>query len=362
MADKKMRDSKRISFRWQLVVKIGFYLVVGILIVNPSFFTSLTGRNCDASSPRPILDNTLNSKHLWTVCTGISSESRSMLIFNNYLILGDYTRGAMVAFDLESGTIKWSSPMQGVGSLIVDRLRERIYTFTIYGALREIFAIDANTGDVVWYNGEQNGQHDGYSPILLADGQLIAHATLSRRNRVLDADTGKLGEDIAVASLDVYPTNGYAWYILNNYLLAVNALSGDVYWRATQPVPKSCCMWDLQINDRVVLAKLGDDLAAYDFETGRSLWNTTDLHMVGYSALTSDTVYVLDLGARLHVMDSVSGTEEGIIQFEPAAPGHDTDLFSSDSISSSMVVADNGIVAIYFGDTDQLSIFQIEKN
>ncbi len=223
-----------------------------------------------------------------------------------------------------------------------------------------MYALDLNTGNVLWYNDVQNGKRDGYSPILLADGQLIAHAGLSDTVRKLDADSGELGETISPTSLAVYP-NGYAWHFRDGYLVASDAMTGNVFWQASEAIPDGCCLWDVQMNDERVLAKFGADLLAYDVETGELAWNTTDLNMVGYASLTTDTVYALDLEARLHILDALSGAEQGYIQFEPAASGHDTDLLAGDSISSSLIVANNNIVAIYFGDTDMLSVYRIDR-
>lgn len=285
-----------------------------------------------------------------------------MLVYEDSLIIADYTRGATVAFDLESGTTNWSVAMQGVSTLITDIPRNRIYTATIHGSLREIFAIDAHTGATLWYNGEQNNQHNGFDPILLENGDLVAYGTLSKTMRHLNTESGVFEEEIHyVAPQVIWPT-GYAWQIRNNYLFAIEPLTDRVVWQATEPGPRYCCIWNVQPDDDIFLTNLGADIVVYDIASGVLLWKTEGIHVVGYGALTEDTIYALDVGAKLHLLEAATGQELKVVQFQPAAPGHDSTYGSSESISSSLIAAKSDIVAIYFGDTDTLSVYRIGSN
>ncbi len=270
------------------VVLILFVLVVMLSSAFPSLFSRLT-HPC-TPTPRPIVKSTIEFDQLWTICTGLNSNIRGMLIYDNKLIVGDGTRDALVAFDMASDEVQWQTPMLNYSELILDKIRQRLYTAAFDG---KIYAIDANTGDVVWLNDDYQGKHDGYVPLLLADGQLIGRNVLTAPPRPINVDTGAFGETISVASTRVFP-DGHAWIVQNSTLTAINALTGKIVWEATEAnISDDRCLNDVQVNQTTVLAKICEQLVAYDFLTRTVRWTQDIPHMVGYAALTDDIVYTL---------------------------------------------------------------------
>lgn len=315
---------------------------------------------CDVS--RPILEQSIDVEILWTGCPAISilPYYRAMLIADDNLIIQDYQRDALISFDLSSGRLEWSTLMEGSSNTILDSSQEQIYISNIHGSLREMYRIDANTGDVIWYNGEQNGTRERYTPIFIADNQLIAISSF-QSVRELDINTGELGEILNIGEGSFYSTNYlWQWQYHRSNLTAVDVNTGNIFWQTDALHTYSYHIQDIQLDNKVVVVDTGLDLIAFSLESGDLLWTTSEINLVGFSILTSGRLYVLDLSARLHIIDAISGSEYGYIQFEPPEAGHDNHLFGGESISSSQIIANQNVIAIYFGDTDKLTVYQVE--
>ncbi|MEO8394936.1 MAG: PQQ-binding-like beta-propeller repeat protein [Chloroflexota bacterium] len=337
-----------------IIVSIAFVLIASSLFSRlPSSLPPCT------PTPRPVLNSALEFDQLWTVCAGLSSTVHGIVIGDDKVIVGDYTRNALVAFDLVSGAVGWQTPMQGNFALTLDKARQRLYTYVIYGTSREIYAVNTHTGDVVWRNDDDNGTKDSHTPFLLADGQMIA-VNYSEPARQVNVDTGALGVAIAAVSLRIFP-DGHAWIVQKGTLTAINALSGEIVWQVTAPnISDERCLDDVQVNQTTVLAKICGQLAAYDFTTHALRWTQNIPHIVGDAAVSENRVYVVDGYPTLHVLRLDDGVSIGKIQFEPMTPSPDSAEYAGDQNNRNWIVASGDRIAIYFGDTNMVSVYRIQ--
>ena len=341
--------------RQQLGLKILLYaiLITFILLI---WFPDPFGNYCARTppTPRPIVASNISIQHLWTQCAGIFAHASGILIHNDAVIFGDFYRDTLSALDVQTGKQHWQMSLEAHFPLQLDQERQRIYTHTMYPMLREIYAIDANSGEVVWFNNSYKNSGSIINPILLTHDKLIAMGMSEVRQ--INIDTGEIGAAINLYAYQVF-RGGYAWLIRDGYLTAIDAITGNTYWQAVEVSPTSCCLRAVQTNDGVVIAIFDSSFTVYDQLSHEIRWKNSDNKRVYYPTLTEATVYTLDIHGSLRALDIFDGTEIGYVNFEPPAPGHEG--HSSDGIGSSQLVADDNHLAIFFGDTDMLSVYHI---
>lgn len=98
--------------------------------------------------------------------------------------------------------------------------------------------------------------------------------------------------------------------------------------------------------------RIGGSLYGFDKGTGEIEWLVEMPSVASNPFLSGDIIYILDSSANLRLLNLSDGTEMGNIQFE--APQNPT------KIEDSWIAVSDNIVAIYFQDTEILSVLEID--
>jgi outer membrane protein assembly factor BamB len=318
--------------------------------------------DCNATTLRPIIESSISIENLWMKCMGglFSGNYRSNLLFyNDTLIANDGLSQTISAIDIASGQPNWSISIYGALNLTFDQFRQRIYTHTIWAGSREMYAINPTSGEVIWNNNTYNNTRTNHAPILLPDGQLIINIYYDVRS--VNVETGEYGVSISTIPLiGEVIDEGYVWKIEESYLKAVDIFTGETFWQASEKIPQNwcCLLWDVELNNNIILLRSNEQLLAYDRVTGKIRWAITEIAVTSNAILTDNYVYFLDLQATFYIIDTNTGLIKGFVRFKPPEPGHNGT--SAESIIRSEIAIIKDHLAIYFADTNTLGVYDIK--
>ena len=210
------------------------------------------------------------------------------------LVLVGTENGEVLALRAEDGAIAWRTQLtsevlsrpRAAGDLIVAR--------TLDGKL---FGLDAGSGEVRW-------SYDGGVPSLIVRG------------------TGPpaVADGVAIAGFD------------NGRVTAVQSATGEVLWESAVSDPRGASeierLTDVDTEPvveggAVYAASYERAVAAFDAETGRTLWRRPIASQSGLAA-DADLLYLADTGGSVQALDRVSGatvwTEASLAGRRPAWP------------------------------------------
>ena len=228
--------------------------------------------------------------------------------------------GALEAFDANSGTGKWSSPLSLSYTPVAPAVSQGKVYANSYGTFG---AFDAGTGAAVW----SNRSGEGYSAPLVANG--VVYSTDFNVLRAFDAGTGsliwsysgispglELGYGVAVANGVLYDTDSVGDVGANDVgnLLAFNAATGASLW--TSPIGHVLADGSPAVaNGIVFITTYSDTLDALDATTGALLWSvvlssapSNTFAFTGSSpAVANGVVYVSTNNGQLNAFNTTTG-------------------------------------------------------
>jgi hypothetical protein len=288
----------------KLLGMMGLLLISGtllyfVLVALQSSDNKNTDCTATSTSPRAILSSTTSYRDLWSI-SGIPIENFSdkKLMVNNQTMLVVVSRGCnfVIAFDLLTGNVEWKSEELPQPRNIELDIPRER---AYISSTQNITAISLLDGSILWTNNSSDFIRNDHSVVLRSDGQVTVSA------------------------------NGY-WFIdPSTGILSSNPISFD-----------ENTISEYQSSNPIV----SDLLKSVQF--------TPISNVVEHN----DNIYVLDSSASLHIFSESFGDQ--LIAF--TAPLPTELLYEPEGIGGSWVAVDDQIVAIYFQDSDVLSVYQID--
>jgi outer membrane protein assembly factor BamB len=250
-----------------------------------------------------------------------------ILIANNTIFVAGYLQDPkdpwgrinidLISADVNTGKVNWQA-LAGSAFLVKDSKHIYAETNERFGPAG-VVAYDMNTGDVVWETQFDYEYAVGIGHLILTEGDLTA---------------------------ETYNRGKYASYVLDKE-------TGEIK-EAQKDTPRYATDEKLTYND-VVLDRQGygipDSITACKKSDGSLVWQYSE-PVVSNIAIGGPVTYFLTKNVKLVAVDTETGAVLGTLSFAPRFP-RDFDFINT----SLFVAADGDIVAVYFEDSKQLSIF-----
>ena len=210
------------------------------------------------------------------------------------LVLAGTENGEVIALRAENGEIAWRTQLTSEVLSPPRAAGDRVVARTLDGKL---FGLDAGSGEVRW-------SYDGGVPSLIVRG----------------TGSPAVAAGVTIAGFD------------NGRVTAVRSATGEVLWEAAVSDPRGASeierLTDVDTEPvveggAVYAASYERAVAAFDAETGRTLWRRPIASRSGLAA-DADLLYVADAGGAVQALDRVSGatawTQESLTGRGPAWP------------------------------------------
>ena len=225
----------------------------------------------------------------------------------------------VISANINSGKVNWQA-LAGSAFLLKDANRIYAEAPNNFGAAG-VVAYDINSGYLAWETRFDYEYAAGVGHLTLTETDLIAETYHHGNEAVytVDIETGKIKEVVK-------DTPRYA-------------------------------VDEVVIYDGVKFEKQGygvpDKVTATDVDNGSIIWEYSDKPVISNIAVGGKTTYFLTESNRLIALNTYTGEVLGELAFAPRF-SHDFDFINT----SILVAADGDIVAIYFEDSKQLSVFR----
>jgi outer membrane protein assembly factor BamB len=225
----------------------------------------------------------------------------------------------VISADINTGKVNWQA-VAGSAFLLKDSKRIYAEAPNNFGAAG-IVAYDINSGNLAWETHFDYEYAVGIGHLTLTETEIKAE-TYNHDNQAIytvDIETGEI-KDVAK------DTPRYARDEIVIY-------DGMKFEKQGYGVP--------------------DNVTVTNVDNGSIIWEYADEPVVSNIAVAGTTTYFLTENNRLIVLDTYTGEILGELAFAPRF-SHDFDFVNT----SIIVAADGDVVAVYFEDSKQLSIFR----
>jgi outer membrane protein assembly factor BamB len=326
---------------WLILVLV-FAAIVATYIVSSS-----SDKYCDIKPirPRSIISSTIPVRDLWAVKIGIAPWKQ--IVSTPELLITANCRDVS-GFNMASGKLLWhlqqNSMINSVGYLTYDHRSHQVYGQVDPWGLFSISPVD---GKVLWVNQDNRFAKRFTKTYLVGSDQVIAQ--IDNSGWYLDTATGKLLDQLATtANVPVLYLDSVVITASSDSLEAIDSTSGALIW-ATQ-LGSTGGLGSITVIDYMLLFKLGSKFLAVDKRTGNLIWSYISSTIVSNPVVNNSIVYVLDDNGTVLMLRVTDGVVVGNIQFEPPN--------SAANLANSWISAWDGIVAVYFQDTQSLSVIK----
>ena len=338
-------------------------VIAGLLVIPPLLIYFSINYQGPLESPdnviaRPIVDNSVKIETLWTKKVQIIDEG--LAAYDGIVFSSVPSMRQVFAIDLYSGEVIWTQPIQGTHELNVNPEYNQLYVNITFGANRDFIALNPQNGEIIWRNSSQYGSRSGRKVYVLPDGRVLS---LSGGTGFLPVDlsTGDFGAALPLPELDPFLehiSDGVFWRIDSRHLESRRVEDGQVLWTSQYgEFPSRLMVQVLALADVVIVEQSA--LMTLDRQEGDLMWQYDDSILVTDIVSNDDVVIALDWNARLLIWDSETGEIINYVQFEEPTP--DAKVLSNNigMILRSQIAVVGDVIIIYFGDTDTLAAYQI---
>lgn len=269
------------------------------------------------------LVNTFKNIHIW-------QGAKPLLIVDELLFVAGYIQDEsnddfydqnrstidLFAVDINTGDIRWQAVV-GDNNLAADA--KRIYVLTVREPFdaAHIAALDLQSGEPLWDTGLDFSYAIGVSYLATTDSDVIA-VTYNRGNDAqyrLNSETGEIKERRQSDFVETRPQHASLIFTIEGF------------------------------------SRFGSLVALYEADEAVA-WRYEPT-VVSNIVVEGSVIYFVTKDVKLVVLDSMTGVQLGQLQFTPVFPA-DFDFSNNDII----VAAADDIVAVYFADQQQLSLFR----
>jgi outer membrane protein assembly factor BamB len=312
----------RVQRKWGIGCDDGYFSVISRspAIRNGILYTSGAGSRLTAY-------DAITGDRLWQFGNGNRGLAPQPVVSEDGIVF--YLEGAdpatLYAVDAENGQKLWEGPfglsiLNDTALVTVDESNGMVYVVEPgYGGRAALFALDKQTGEVVWYRSEaKDGVGFGGDYVLLKEGKIFA-ATYPNAMVKLDVASQSIETTFAVPP-DV---GGLSNYTLCNERLVVSY--NDFYGPAAAVVgygaASSTITWQKAFSGSVTTGAIACNTAtnrvyvptdpylyALDASTGAESWRYTGYGAIHTPSIANGIVYFLS-DTNMYAVDETSGTK-----------------------------------------------------
>ena len=307
-----------------------------------------------------------NFELLWTMPdleSTIPSNRNNLTVANNklYLITEGQNKDvptmlSLRAMNADTGQIEWQ--IEDEFGLEISHNQHHLFVETNRG----ISSYTLDSGFPSWSINSLGG---GIVHMTATNTELFA-TTGTDKTFVLDAVSGKLVDSLdftaIAASLFLVEDSIVFWQQWPTLLLASDAISGEVVWEHS--FEGGFKKTPIFAGDMIFVVTFEGQLVSINKDSGEILWSTPKPDSLLFSdrvvsniAVDNGVLYYLSQDSQLRAINVIDGSLIDQVSFSPS-------LFELDEHYNSHrfdVTADNGIVAVHFGDSFQLFVFQFQQ-
>lgn len=309
---------------------------------------------------RRIAENTLDVHEYWRVphtCLGgrwglAAASGRVACLYYDPAS----TDLSVRVFDGANGTLLWEAPGQSGGGKVFAGA-ERVY----FENNLELRAYDLEDGQQLWKRRLRGHIGHYFDPDVGELHILESGSGGPWMLYTLDARTGDVLSNESVSTDDSvlfarFPQLDLYWGLARSSLRAVDPTTQQTRWSVEDHSLFSMPNWPPVLLDDILLIDSGDEVVAFDTQSGQVQWRSFDssrspdtILVTGY-VMVDGSPYALRRDARLVRWDARSGKETGYIKFTPPILpdiSHGIGDFFS-------LAADGQMLFVSFDDSDEL--------
>jgi len=249
----------------------------------------------------------------------------------------------LIALDQNNGARKWNSEKFGApDSLAIGP--NALFVAASFG----IDAYDIGSGQRLWTSNQAPPDHEEFHLFYDSGLELVIRKGGDYSYKTLDSQTGRIGPTRTIDGVLVKVDSAF-FYVWNDKVLRVEGRNSNLtrwsfpsYYIPDPPLKSGNLLVLPIIQDR-----LGwHSVVVVDEQTGKKIWECVDC-FASDVAVDNGEVYALNRDGALEVRDLNTGTLVSAIKFDGGEPMEPLNTFYG-------VAAKNGMVFLYFGDTDEL--------
>ncbi len=306
---------------------------------------------------RDISENTVDYHEIWRISSiGLWASRRQSAYISvtpeQLVAYADTDDRYLMAFSLSTGEVDWQIEFNGsVDSLVV--YQDKVYVASSGYPLQ---AYNIQTGKLVWESVLLPERLPYFLDVQV--GTLVNYSSGSVQT--FNLETGELtGEDrweTPTLSEPIKWLGKFELHQTTGELFNVDLDTGAIVWRTpTDEDSGFPLMIPPQSGNKLILTYgrgFDSDIYAIDLSTGQRLWKADDF-FVSNAAVAGGKVYALRKDRRLMILDEMTGTELGYIEFDGSEidPGRSPYWVGAN---------DKGQVFVYFIDSLELIALQIK--
>jgi hypothetical protein len=332
--------------RWIVI-----YVTLGLSTFLFVTYGILFQYNCSANvtNPRTILSSTVHLTHQWSKKISVNrfSAGTNILVTPKEVLVG--TCSTLQGFALD-GTLNWASPVGYVYSINADYVRNKVYVSSADG----LVSLSLDDGTIVWKNSSSALYRTGHPIQITKSGNLFIHLG-GRGIWEVDSSSGKILQrlDISQSTVSLVIDENSLYGLDDPYIIKYNRFTGSTQWK--QDVKKRLpnlarfnpILTDISFNYLYGINVFS--LVALDISNGEIEWEINKPKIVSNVAFDGTNIFLLNENSQLMFIDPVSGTANNYVSFVSNQ--------SPAGMVGSFVAVEGKIVAIYFGDTNTLSVY-----
>jgi outer membrane protein assembly factor BamB len=275
---------------------------------------------------------------------------------------------SLTKLDLLTGEVEWfkfeaSSFNEGAASTI-DVNSNFIYvgfdgTQKISGDVTfgagKVSAYAVDSGNMIWSKIVPGAR--GVDTLVATDFAVSVDGAFSSSNYLFDAETGDLLKAIEKPRLIWFINDGVTYERQKSFpFQAINRKTNEIIWQSIDAYYPS---QPPTLTNKFIVARSGSTgflgiAFAIDRVTGELIWEFNDV--LSNVAVSDDTAFFLTSDVQLIAVDIETGEKVGQVSFgSNREPDHRSHIHY-------FVAASNGIVLVYFGESQQLFSFRFSSN
>ncbi len=353
-----------IAIFMSVLISFLFFGLVSWIIFYPQFNVDRDGQ---LGVPIYSIEDSGNFELLWTKAdleSTIPSNRNNLTVANDklYLITEGQNKDvptmlSLIAMNADTGQVEWQ--IEGEFGLDISHNQHHFFVENNRGISSYIL----ESGFPSWSINSVGG---GIVHMTPTNTELFI-TTGTDKTFALDAVSGKMVDSLSftdvIASLFLIEDSMVFWQQWPTSLLASDAISGEIIWeRSFEGGFKKTPIF---AEDMIFVVTFEGQLVSIYKDSGEILWITPKPDLLLYSdrvvsniAVDNGVLYYLSQDSQLRVVNVIDGSLIDQVSFSPS-------LFELDEHYNRHrfdVTADNGIVAVHFGDSFQLFVFQFQYN
>ncbi len=255
----------------------------------------------------PQIEGVSDPELAWRFASCTPMRESSPTVVDDQVFVSNAQQPSIYAFDIASGEVNWTVARGG------SELAPAVVNDTVYVSGRDVYALDASTGEELWLHPTE-GNYPSRSPPTV-HGETVYVVDDAERPMLLalstvDGDILWKHRFMSDSWFEFSPAvdDGYVYF--GNHLgelISLDADSGEVEWRLENIEIESSPV----VGDDLLLFSSSDDSVTAVSLDGEVLWETAAKSSMSPPVLVDNTVFVAS-GDRLTAIDAHDGTVDWV--------------------------------------------------